>query len=194
MYEIVATGRISFRQYYLSKISTYYLLSCTLCLSITILFTCMYAILIVPSNANFEWVQVLFVQLIALVISYTSCLFIPIALAVFLIAITGSPIVGAIVNCIYNFIPNMIIAFSVTVYAHYIHIYPMILYLYLKDWILYPANERFSFAHRQLYGDVTYQLYTSFPDAIFTYLLQIFIAVILFILSYVLLKRRFQKS
>ena len=193
MYDLVESSQISFRKYYFSKILSYYILSVALCLLVTLFFGCVYMAVNLPAGTNIAWEKVFFVQLIAIVVSYTGCLLIPIALAVFLIAITGNPIVGAIANAVYNFVPYMFVGFSRTDFGHYVYVYPMSLHLYLKDWLLYPANERFSFEHQQLYGDGA-PFHTSFPEALFSHGLQILIATVLLTASYFLLKRRFQRS
>ena len=192
-YDLVQTGQISFRKYFWSKLISYYTVSVVLCLLITALFGCVYAAVNIPSNSDIAWGKVFFVQAISIVVSYTGCLLIPIALAVFLSALTGSPVIGIIANCIYRFVPYMFIGFSLTDFGHYVYVYPMALFLFLKDWLLYPANERFSFEHQQLYGDGA-PFHTSFPEALFSHGLQILIAAVLLTSAYFLLKRRFQKS
>lgn len=194
-YDIISSGQISFAKYYLSKIISYYLVSIGLCLLLTVSFGSIYTFVYIPSNANFAWETIIISQIIAMFVFYTSSVLIPIAMVVFFTAVLGTPIIGVIINCIYQFIPNMIYGFSYSFLGHYVHVYPMALYLYLKDWVLYPLDERFSLNHQQIYGDLEpYLFHTSFPEAVFTYGLQIGIATVLFLTSYFLLKWRFQKS
>ena len=193
MYDLIETSQISFRKYFWSKLVSYYIVSIALCLSVTALFGGVYAAVNIPANVDIAWGKFFLVQAIAIAVSYTGCLLIPIALAVFLNAFTGSPAVGIVANCVYRFVPYMFIGFSMTDFGHYVYVYPMALYLYLKDWLLYPANERFSFEQQQLYGDGA-PFHTRFPEALFSHGLQILIAAVLLTSAYFLLKRRFQKS
>ena len=193
-YDLIKISGSSFRKYYCAKLISYYIISVLICAAVTALFLGVYAVLYIPPNAEIDWGTVFLAQAITVLVSYTGCLLIPIALAVFLCALTGSPVVGIVVNCVYSFIQYMFIGFSFTDFAHYVYVYPMSLYLYLKDWPLYPPEQRFSFDFQPSYGMDDYTFHTSFPEALFSHGLQIVIATVLLTSAYFLLKRRFQRS
>ena len=193
-YDLVESSQISFRKYYWSKLISYYIVSVVLCLTVTALYACVYAMINIPPNADIDWGTVLLAQAVAVVVLYTGCLLVPIAIAVFLSALTGKPIVGIVVNCVYRFIQHMFVGFSLTDFAHYVYVYPTSLYLYLTDWPEYPPEQRFSFDFQPSYGMGDYTFHTNFGEALYSHVLQILIATVLLTTSYFLLKRRFQRS
>ena len=129
----------------------------------------------------------------AIIVICTSYLFIPIAWAIFLSALTGISSIGAIFNSVYLYFPNMIERSGITFWEHYVHVFPHTMYLYLLKWITYPKELILTVKYEDPYGPEAYRMFTSFNDALISYILQLLIAAILFTLSYYLLKRRFRK-
>lgn len=193
-YDLIRISGISFRKYYCAKLISYYIVSVLICAAVTALFLGVYAVLYIPPNVEIDWGMVFLAQAVAVLVSYTGCLLIPIALAVFLCALTGRPAVGIVVNCVYRFIQYMFVGFSFTDFAHYVYVYPMSLYLYLTDWPEYPPEQRFSFDFQPSYGMGDYTFHTNFGEALYSHVLQILIATVLLTSAYFLLKRRFQKT
>jgi len=193
-YDLIKISGSSFRKYYCAKLISYYVVSVLLCAAVTAIFLGVYAVLYIPPNVEIDWGMVFLAQAVAVLVSYTGCLLIPIALSVFLCALTGRPVVGIVMNCVYGFIQHMFIGFSFTDFAHYVYVYPMSLYLYLTDWPEYPPEQRFSFTFQPSYGTGEYTFHTNFGEALYAYILQILIATVLLTSSYFLLKRRFQRN
>ena len=195
-FDLISAGQITFVQYYTAKIISFYVLSVVLCSVLTVSYTAIYSILRVPSNANFEWDKVMISQMLAMIVSYTSVVWIPIAWGTFFSALTGVPAVGAVFNCVYQYFPYVLAGFyrGYTFYHHYIHVYPYTLHLYLKDWMLYPVGQKLTYQDKDIYGPESLRMFTSFKDAMIAYLIQIGISFVLLTISYFLLKRRLRQS
>ena len=194
MYDLVLTGQITFFKYYLSKIVSYYLILVILCSSMTLIYEFIYCIVQIPANVNFDWNKVIIVQIVAMIVTYTGCLFIPIAWAVFWTALTESLLTGIVFNCIYRYLPNVIEGFNYSFWDHYVHVYPNVLYSYLGRWMLYSPSEWLTFKRCDPYAPESFYSYTSFKDAIVAHLIQIVISFVLLTISYFLLKRRLRQS
>lgn len=194
MLDVISAGVVSFGKYYLSKLISYWAVSIVFCFATTLLYEIAYIIIQVPANPNFDWGTLLIAQIVAMLVTYTSCVFVPIAWTVFLIGLTGVPAVGVIFNCVYFYFPMMIAGFTdgITYWEHYIHVFPSTLWLYLQSWIRIPEGQWFTykFSMAEYYGK--YKLFTSFTDALIAYGWQIGISVVLLFISGFILKKRFQ--
>lgn len=191
-YDILSASRLSFKQYFFSKLITYYILAVGISAFMTISYEICYIIINIPPDPAFEWWRPLLTQAIAMIVLYSSVVFIPIAFSTFLFALTGNHIPGIVYNCVYRYIPAMFLGFDFTDYAHFVHTVPNALHCYLQWWMDFSADQRFIFGHRLFTAGIEpYVYYTSFSDALLAYGIQIGIAAALFTASYFLLKRRF---
>lgn len=194
MLDVISTGRLSFRGYYISKLVSYFTVSVVFCFVITILYELVYIIIQVPANPNFDWGTLLIAQAVAMMGAYTSCILVPMAWVIFLVSLTGIPAVGVIFNCLYFYFPMVIAGFTdgITFWEHYIHVFPSTLWLYLQSWIRFPQGMRFTYEYSmpEYYGKM--KLFTSFTDALLSYGLQIGISATLLLIGYFLLKKRFK--
>lgn len=191
MFDVISAGQIKFRQYFLSKILSYYIISVSLCTVLTVVYAALYIIIQVPQEPLFEWYQVFITQAVAMLVSYTSCLWVPIAWVMFWSILTGIPAVGAIFSAVYRYIPLLFTSFSFSFWESFVHLYPTTLSMYLQSWIRFPFLE---FMERKYSGIEPYWSYTSFPDAVLCYGIQIGIATTLFAVSYFIWKGRVKKG
>ena len=195
MLDLIMTSQISFLRYYISKILSYYIVAISVSFIITVLYGTSYVIASVPPNPLFEWSRVLITEAVAMIVLYSSVLWIPIAWSIFFFALTGNHVSGIIFNCVYRYIPGVFYGFSFSIWAHYVHAIPTSLHLYLQGWIAMSDDERFALVHKLFTSGLgEYIYYTSFLDALISYFVQILIATVLLTSSYFLLKRRFQKT
>ena len=194
-YDIISASQLSFRQYFFSKLISYYILSLGICLLMTVSYEICYIIIQIPPDPAFEWWRPLVTQAVAMIVLYSSVMFIPIAFSMFLFALTGNHIFGIVFNCVYRYIPSMFLGFGFTKWAHYVHTIPTSLRLYLQWWLELSSASRFALQHRLFTSGIEpYVYYTSFLDALIAYGTQIVIATMLFTASYFLLKKRFSRS
>ena len=195
-FDLITTTQLSFLRYYVSKILSYYIVAVFVSFTITILYGTSYIILRVPPDPFFDWMQVVITGTVAMIVLYSSVLWIPIAWSVFLFALTGNHIPGIVFNCVYRYIPGMMVyVFSFSIWEHYIHAIPASLLLYLQDWIVMADEKRFALVHKLFTaGTGAYIMYTSFLDALIAYFVQIGIAAVLLTSSYFLLKKRLRRS
>ena len=193
LYDILRSSRLSFRQYYLSKIISYIITGFLLCFCLTAVYEVIYIFVQVPENPNFEWSTVIITQIVAMSAFYTSVLLIPCAWCVFLCALSGLTETGILMGCIYYYLPLMIASQKFTFWENYIHICPMKLVLYLQGWMSIPDGKWLT----EQIGDSEslgiYSLFSDFSQGLTAYLIQILIYTALFTAAYFLLKRRFQK-
>ena len=196
MLDLIMTSQISFLRYYISKILSYYIVAISVSFTVTFLYGTSYVIASVPPNPLFEWSRVLITEAVAMIVLYSSVLWIPIAWSVFLFALTGSHVSGILFNCVYRYIPGMMVyVFSFSIWEHYIHAIPASLLLYLQDWIVMADEKRFALVHKLFTaGTGAYIMYTSFFDALIVYFVQILIAAVLLTSGYFLLKNRLRRS
>ena len=195
MLDLIMTSQISFLRYYISKILSYYIVAISVSFTVTFLYGTSYVIASVPPNPLFEWSRVLITEAVAMIVLYSSVLWIPIAWSVFLFALTGTHISGILFNCVYRYIPGIIYGFSFTIWAHYVYTIPTSLHMYLQGWIAMADDKRFALVHKLFTSGLgEYIYYTSFLDALIAYFVQILIATVLLTSAYFLLKRRCQKT
>ena len=107
VYDVLKSSQISFRQFYISKIISYIIVSFLLCFCLSITYEVIYILVQVPQNPSFEWYTVIITQIVAMSFFYTSCLLIPCAWCVFLSALTGIVETGILMGCVYFYLPIM---------------------------------------------------------------------------------------
>lgn len=194
MLDIISTCQLSLKKYFISKILSYHFFGSAILVLLTSTYSVLYAFVNIPAGVILEWDKVFIAQIVTMIVIGTSYLFIPIAWAIFLSALTGISSVGAIFNSVYLYLPSMIVHSGITFWEHYVHIFPHTMYLYLLKWVTYPKELIFNFEYRDSYGPEASRMFTSFSDALLSYSLQILIAAVLLTSAYFLLKRRFQKT
>ncbi len=195
-YDILTTGQFSFWKYYAAKLVSYYLVGLIMCLIITVsyegLFTLKYheAMAKWSSEGGLVWSQVISAQLVWMLSIYSSCLWLPIAFAVFGSALVGIPAVGVIVNCLYYYVPWMLPFYQYSVLHTYTHVIPMKMWVFLKYWVLYPYD--WHTARMGSYFVLDYS--ATFAEAGISYLSQLAITIVLLTASVPLLKRRLARA
>ena len=191
-YDVMTASGMGFGKYYLAKIISYYILALGLSFGLTMLHEILFVIFCLPANPNFDVAKVLIANFVMMVALYTSELSLSFLFALFWISLTGVPVVGVLFNAVYAYIPSMF-GLSLTVYTWYLHVTPEVMYWYFKYWITYPPEQWFS--ARLLCGNsVTNFLWADIYQVGISCGALILLSVILAVLSYFLLKRRFQKS
>lgn len=184
MSDLYGSGQISFKNHYISKLLTYYILGFAFCIGVLLIHDALYMIFIIPWGASVHWGAVTISHLVCLVVMYTSSLWMPIGTAVFLSALTGISVIGTLFNCIYQYIPEMFGLGLYSFYVGYIEAVPIWLFTYL-NWIFLPQDTERSIA-------VVSNL--SFPKALGAFALQILIPFILLTISYFFLKKRLRDA
>ena len=198
-YDIISSGQLSFRQFFLSKIITYYLLGLGMSLFLGLGFEVAYIVAYDPFQLDLEWGLILGAQLAWMAALYTSCLLVPVALGVFAAAVSGFAAAAPIVNCAYYYLPYMLPKqmYLLTKFHDFVHVVPLKLGIFMKYWPVELENW-----HEVMYGfiatkesswGVDLDCSSTFVEAIFSYASMIVISTVLFAASYFLLKRRYER-
>lgn len=190
-YDIMASGQLSFRQFYLSKLIAYYVIGLVASLGLGLSFEILYLIVYHPFYWELNWLWVLGAQIAWMIALYTSCLLVPIAIGIFAASVSGVAATAPIANCAYYYLPMMTPIWKLRLHS-YIHVVPDKLLVFMKYWVVQPKD----WYKVQIGGDLAVQwgVDSSFKDAIISYISMLVLAAILLTASYFLLKRRYEKA
>ena len=198
VYDILSAGQMSFRRFFLAKITSYYLLGLGMSVLLGLVFEILFLLVYRPFSWEVDWLLVLGAQLAWMLALYTSCLLIPIALGIFAASLSGFGAMAPIVNCAYYYLPSMLPAkwYALTSLYDYVHVAPFKLRIFMKYWPL-ELDEWYSVTYGMMFevkGEAPIDCTSSFGDAILSYFSMLLIAVALFTASYFLLKRRYERA
>ena len=182
-FDIIAAGQTKYVTYYLGKLISYYIIIAAVCFSFTVLHNVYYLIFMIPKDPNFSLIKVYLFELAAIMIYYSSTLFVPLAWAVFLSSVTGVGAVGAVFGAAYSYIGYLVPNMYDTFLGYYIHSIPAML--------------TFNVRRMGMNGETGLSVYS--PEqmtrmGIAAYASQIVIAAVLFFASYFILKRRYTEK
>ena len=176
--DLCSIGQIPFFNYFISKIFTYYILGFLFCIGVVFIREILYIIIYIPENSNIDWNIIVVSQIFSILVMYTSYLWTPISVAVFVSSLTGLPVIAAIVNCAFQYIPSMFHLNMTSIYRVFFDTIPMKLWTYLAYRFL-PLDTLRSI---QIVENI------SLSEASFEYVIRILFSIVLLIISYFLLK------
>ncbi len=180
MDDLLTIGQTPPAVHYLARIVSYYVIGLMFCLAVTVAKDVLYIAVAVPNGANIAWGAVVLTRLLCVVGMFTSCLLVPIGLAVFLSALCDTPVVGALFNCVVTYIPSMFGLTLGSFYVDYIGPTPLQLFYYLNYRFLPPDTDDFIRVVRNL----------SLEKAALAFGLQSVIAAFLLVGAYFIRKKR----